>query len=366
MAQRTSSWALAALFALLIAYASLYPFNGWQAQSLPRLFSYLWQPWPRYWTAFDLVSNLLGYAPLGFLLALGAMRDRLGRLGSAMALLTPALFSLVIETVQNFLPVRVPSNVDLGLNAAGGAIGAVAAMLLERLGGLQRWSQFRAAWFVPQARASLILLALWPLSLLYPTSIPFALGQVARRVEAALTELFAGTPFVSWLPTASVAPQMSQLTEALCVGLGLWAPVCLGYADISGVWRRLLFSHLVLGLGMAALGLSSALSLGPVHAWSWLTPQAMLGIVLAWLLSLLGLAAGRRTAIAFMLLALTFTLSLINQVGFSPYLAQSVETWEQGRFIRFYGLSQWMGLLWPFVVLVFGVFLLGRPVSPRT
>ncbi|GAA6142789.1 VanZ family protein [Hydrogenophaga sp. 5NK40-0174] len=350
---------------MLIAYASLYPFSGWRLHPQLDPLSYLWLPWPRYWTGFDLVANLLGYAPLGFLLALGAMRDRVGRGGVALALLAPAVYSLLIETTQNFLPMRVPSNVDLGLNAAGGTMGAFTAMLLERMGGLQRWSAFRAAWFHPTARASLILLALWPVALLYPTSIPFALGQVARRIEAGLADMLAGTPFLAWLPAAPVGAQMSQMTESICVGLGLWVPVCLGYADIPSVWRRLVFAHVVLALGLAAVSLSTALSLGPEHAWSWLSPPALLGFAMAWLLSMGALAAGRRLAIVFMLLALAVTLSLINQAGFSPYLAQSVEVWEQGRFIRFYGLSQWLGALWPFVALVFGVFLLGRPGAPR-
>ena len=35
-------------------------------------------------------------------------------------------FDLGLETLQNFLPSRVPSNVDLGCNALGGLIGALA------------------------------------------------------------------------------------------------------------------------------------------------------------------------------------------------------------------------------------------------
>jgi len=70
---RSSAWTLALLFAVLVVYASLYPFDGWRIQGVSPL-AYLWAPWPQYWTVFDLVSNLLGYAPLGFLLALAMMR----------------------------------------------------------------------------------------------------------------------------------------------------------------------------------------------------------------------------------------------------------------------------------------------------
>jgi hypothetical protein len=47
----------------------------------------------------------------------------------------------------------------------------------------------------------------------------------------------------------------------------------------------------------------------------------------------------------------------------SPYFAQSLEVWEQGRFIRFHGLSQWLGWLWPFAALVFGLLAVARSPS---
>ncbi|MDP3836377.1 MAG: VanZ family protein, partial [Hydrogenophaga sp.] len=37
-----------------------------------------------------------------------------------------------------------------------------------------------------------------------------------------------------------------------------------------------------------------------------------------------------------------------------------LEVWEQGRFIRFHGLSQWLGWLWPFAALLFGLRAVAR------
>jgi hypothetical protein len=64
---------LALLYAALIIYASLYPFEGWRAVGLAP-WSFLWAPLPRYWTGFDVFINLAGYAPFGFLLSLGLLR----------------------------------------------------------------------------------------------------------------------------------------------------------------------------------------------------------------------------------------------------------------------------------------------------
>ena len=40
---------------------------------------------------------------------------------------------------------------------------------------------------------------------------------------------------------------------------------------------------------------------------------------------------------------------------------QALEVWEQGRFIRFHGLSLWPGWLWPFAALWFGLRAVARP-----
>ena len=44
------------LYVLLIAYASLYPLEGWRDHGLSA-FAYLTSPWPRYATAFDLATR---------------------------------------------------------------------------------------------------------------------------------------------------------------------------------------------------------------------------------------------------------------------------------------------------------------------
>jgi VanZ family protein len=359
---RSSAWTLALIFAAMVVYASLYPFEGWRVQGGVPLLAFVWAPWPQYWTGFDVVSNLLGYAPLGFLLALGLLRSGWRWGAWPLAVLIALLLSLGLETAQNFLPMRVPSNVDLGLNVAGAALGASAAGVLMQLGALRRWSQFRADWFAPDAHGSLVLLAVWPFALLYPVSVPFGLGQVAERGVAALQRLLQDTPFLDWLPMPAAAVQpLGPLAETLCIALGLLAPMLLGYADLRSAARRGVFLLLFAACAITVAGLSSALTYGPAHAWAWLTPQAGVGAGLALLLGLLALGAPARLCQVGLLLSLAVSLALLNRAPASPYFAQSLQVWEQGRFIRFHGLSQWLGWLWPFAALWLGVRALVRP-----
>ena len=365
MNPRSSAWPLALLFAGLVVYASFYPFTGWRVQGVAPL-AFLHAPLPQYWTGFDVVANLVGYAPLGFLLALALLRSGWPRAAWPLAVCFSALLSLAVEALQNYLPMRVPSNVDFALNATGGLAGASTAWVLERLGGVRRWSQFRADWFDPGAHGGLVLLALWPLALLYPVSVPFGLGQVAERLEAGLRRLLVETPFLEWLPLRAQVPEpLSPLAEALCVALCLLAPLLMGYADLRSVLRRLIFACLLFLCAVATASLSSALTYGPSHAWSWINLPAGMGVVLAMLVALALLALPRRVCTVAMLLSLAVSLSLLNRAPVSPYFAQSLEVWEQGRFIRFHGLSQWLGWLWPFAALVFGVQAVLRPPAGR-
>jgi hypothetical protein len=77
------------------------------------------------------------------------------------------------------------------------------------------------------------------------------------------------------------------------------------------------------------------------------------GLGLAAALALLLLRLPRRGAAAFTLLTLSIHLALLNQAPASAYFAQTLQTWEQGRFIRFHGVAQWLGWLWPYAALLY-------------
>jgi VanZ family protein len=350
---KTAASPLALICIGLIVYASLYPFLDWRDQGIAP-WDFLSAPWPKYWTGFDVTTNVLGYVPLGFLLSLTALRTGRATHAVGLATLAGGLLSLVMESLQGYLPIRVPSNVDLGLNVLGAWQGAMLAWALEKLGIIDRWSRFRARWFVADARGALVLLALWPLALLFPADVPFGLGQVLERLEAAVVDLLEQTPFLDWLPVRDVELQpLTVGVEVLCVVLGLLIPCLLGFCIVRATGRRLVLIAVVFLSGLAATALSAALSYGPDHAWAWFSIPVRAGVLAALLLASLLTRIPRPASVAFLLLALGAYLSLLNQAPTSPYFSQTLFTWEQGRFIRFHGLAQWLGWLWPYAALIY-------------
>lgn len=368
---KSAAWPLALSYAALIVYASLFPFSGWRDQGLAP-WSYLSAPWPRWWTGFDLGINVVGYLPLGFLLAVAVLRSRPAwRAGTAVAVavggLGGAALSFVMEALQSYLPARIPSNLDLGLNAAGALGGAAVAAALVRIGLISRWHSARGRWFVDESRGALVLLALWPPALLFPPAVPFGLGQVFERLEEAIAVWLTDTPFLEWLPVRQFELQpLVPAAEMLCVMLGLMVPCLLAFTVARSQPRRVLLAAGVLGAGVGASALSAALSWGPLHAWAWVGTPVLAGGVLALVLMVALLRVSRRLGMVLLLLATVLHLSLLNQAPLNAYFALTLATWEQGRFIRFHGLAQWLGWLWPFAVILYAGVALSRRPAPAT
>jgi VanZ family protein len=348
------------IYAVLIVYASLYPFADWRDQGMDA-WAFLLAPLPPYWTWFDVAINVIGYVPFGGLLALSALRSGHVARPLLMVLLVASMLSLGMETLQGFLPVRVASREDWALNCMGAWVGATATSALERWGAIDRWSHFRRRWFIENSRGGLVLLATWPLALLFPPAVPFGLGQIFERIEVQVADQLSDTPFLDWLPVRDIELQpLMPSTELVCVLLGLLIPCLLGFCVIRPGIRRWLFVPCYIGLGTLATALSALLSWGPGHAWAWLDLPSQVALAAALVVGSLLALVPTRASPSLVLLGLGIYLSLLNQAPENPYFAQTLQEWEQGRFIRFNGLAQWLGWLWPYAVLAYALLLIWR------
>jgi VanZ family protein len=137
--QIDSSTALLILWAIFIVYGTMLPFDfSPDAAAASKKFRALGETNVRPVSVPDVVSNVLLFMPLGFLLSLrlagGATRFGLG-LTLVGATLGGSALSGLVEIGQLFLPSRIPSLVDLTTNSTGAALGA-----------LMGWVWIRRAW----------------------------------------------------------------------------------------------------------------------------------------------------------------------------------------------------------------------------
>ena len=250
---------LAALYGLMIVYASLEPFSGWMAP-LPDAPFFLFEPWPSRITKFDIAINMLAYAPFGFLLALvGTRRSAAVRLATAIG--GGALLSFAMESTQMFLPTRDASTVDFICNSFGAAAGGIAAFAFDRAPGLRsRIAQWRYRVFLGgrSGDLGLALLGVWLLSQVNP-GIP----------------LFAATFDPSLELTPDLAGTLLQAAQSAfnVIGVGLFLALLLRHRRDLGVAVLLL-----IGIALALKGIAAAVLLKSAAWESWLKPGVSLGV----------------------------------------------------------------------------------------
>ena len=353
---------LALIYALLIVYASLYPFGDWRATGLP-LWHFL-SVWPRYVQKFDVVINVIGYLPLGLLVTAAVLHHRsAGAWAWRLLLIWLACSSLsfALETTQNFLADRIPSVLDLLLNSLGIALGVLLAALARRQGWLQAWQGWRRRWMQPDTRNLFVHLSLWPFALLFPTTVPFGLGQFYERLEQGLVELLQDTPFLRFIPFRALEFEpMLPVMQSTSVAIGLLLPLWSLDLLLKRGGVRILVHITTVMLGILVLALSFSLSYGPENAWVWWTPAVRNGVLVAVFAGMVTVWAPKGWIAIQILLALVLQTLLLNHASTDVYADLAVQQWEQGRFVRFYGLTQWLGWIWPYLLGVFVTLMLLR------
>lgn len=348
--------AMAALaYSLVIVYASLQPFSGWRAIALhPGAF--LAAPWPRWITLEDIGFNFAAYLPLGFLLVI-ALRGRLAAAPAVLAsALLCALLSLSLETAQQYLPVRFASNLDLLVNAIGGATGALIAPLFapdRPLGGPLARTRSRVFVDGPRGDAVLVLAGLWLFTQLHGS--PLILGNGDLRETLGLAE-----------GHLRYAPETYRYAEAAVVMLNVAGAVmllsCAARVVDTAFWRA---AALLLLAAMAVKTLAAVFILRAATPWLWLTPGLLIGMAaaLALLLALLRLPPRGRAATA--LLLTVAALLLVNSLPENPYRAAPLHLLpgRGGHVLSFANIARALSELWPLLAALLLLTLLPGRVS---
>jgi VanZ family protein len=366
---RSSPVARATLLAyiFLIVYASWFPFSGWHDNGLSPLTFLEHTALPRYWTKFDAGVNVVGYAPLGMLIVYSLYPSVRGIYAILLATLGGVLLSGLMEAVQTYLPSRVPSNLDFYTNSAGALIGALlGAASARKLLDQSHLYRLRQAWFAPHASQGLVLLALWPLSQIYPQNYLFGLGQLLPILSDWLSALLdTEIDLAAYLrPDTVLSVEQYWLSETIITACGMTGAVLTLLCLMRRAAPKAGLALALVGAALVVKTLASALLFAPENAFVWVTPGAEGGMLIGAIM-LGGLAFAPNTAQR-RLGALTLLLSLliINVTPVNPYFLSTLQGWVQGKFLNFNGAAQFLSLLWPFFALWF-LFLPSHKLNRR-
>jgi len=331
---------LAVAYGILIVYACLHPLAGWRPTGLP-LLDFLSAPWPKYYRGADIVLNVLGFLPFGFVLV-PALSARVGRTRAVIvATLIAGALSFTMEVMQNFLPTRVSSNVDLGANLAGGFVGALLGAccghaLFDRRGWLHRWRTERIIGG-HSGDVGLMLLGLWLLAQLVPDGLLFGSGDLRQML---------GLPTPLHFNPERFILLESTLVATTAVAVGLFARCMMREAS---PWPIALL--LLLGIGAKATATSSFFA--PGSALIWLTPGTSRGLLYGVPLLAIALLLPRLLQHAFAGLTMLTATTLTNLLPENPYFVAGQTLLQPGNFLNFHGLTQLTANLWPFLALAY-------------
>lgn len=336
--RRSLSLHLALTWTLLAIYASLYPFAGWRDSGANPL-DFLGAGWPRWVTAFDLVTNTAAYLPLGFFWGVILQRRVSAGLSIIIAVAAGVVLSGSLEVLQNYLPSRVASNLDLACNTSGVLLGALAAVrwgpwMLD--GGRLARLRLRTVARGPGVEAGLLLLGMWLLIQFDPASLVFGAGDLRRLLGLPAAQAFSADGFreVEAAITAS-----GTLAVLLVAGL------------VSASRQRRLLPAAVLVAGLGAKTLAHALMMQPAAAFSWATPGSLAGLCIGaaiWVPASRLVPPLQRALAALALLGGT---TMVNLAPENPYLEYALHVWNPGQFLNFHGLTRFAASLWPYLIL---------------
>ncbi|MCX7693177.1 MAG: VanZ family protein [Tepidimonas taiwanensis] len=332
---RPPFWPALVVYLLFIIASSLHPLAGWRPADAFGL-QFITAPWPAFVTRTDLATNFLVYVPLGYLLALQFTRPR--RRGRAVLYTTLAglTLSLVLEALQQLVPGRIASNLDVLVNALGTLSGALLTLHHRRLArAVRRARGWRRRWFRPGwgVDLGLAVLLLWGLA-------QFALLPV---------------PGAGWLelhlrPFDTAPGGLEQLNPAWFVALTLEMAALGAYAASLLRPGRYVSALLLLFLAAFAVKLLAATLLLKLRVVGGvLSLETLAAFLTAFWLLLTPWVSRHRRGVAIGLLAASLLLRGV-----------AGGAWPAASLLNIMGLSKMVAWLWPWLALVTLLLLDGR------
>jgi VanZ family protein len=173
------------LYTLFIIYGSLFPLVDWRSPTQNLLV--VWQQaMGQHLSRSDLLTNILVYIPLGFLLC-SVCSQRLGTFSKVvLTVILGGMLSFAMEYIQLFLPARTSSPVDLILNVMSTIIGAISFCWLGKESSIgEVFIGWRNSWFISEkiADIGIMVVVLWVAVQLAPFVPSLDVGDIKNGLR---------------------------------------------------------------------------------------------------------------------------------------------------------------------------------------
>jgi VanZ family protein len=319
--------AMSLSYALLIIYVSLNPFDFDFHNGISRFI-----------TLFDVSVNILAYIPFGFLLVFATYPRWRNFVALSIAIGLSALLAFSVETLQSWVPTRIPSSMDWWANVFGGLLGGLLAIPLgpQWLSGSAIRRRFDQWFGLDWGGCTLLLLFPW--SQIYPQSSWLGTGVWGHAIFGSIDW---GTFVINQVVQETFITALCWLGVALLLSSGLRAK--------APQWRIL---NGLLCFTVLMKTFFTALQFGGEFSLIWLTAGALWGMVLGSISLRWALRLRQKAKFWLALFCLITATIVINQLPDNPYFIMNLRHWHQGRLVHFNELMQWVSVVWLPVALV--------------
>ena len=319
------------IYGLLILYVSLNPFD-FDFQNGIAAWAWVDAPLPRFITLFDVSVNILAYIPFGLLLVFATYPRWRNFVALGIAIGLSALLALSVETLQSWLPTRIPSLMDWWANVFGGLLGGLLAIPLgpQWLSGTAIRRRFDQWFGLNWAVCALFLL--YPWSQIYPQSSWLGTGVWGHAIFGSIDW---GTMVINQVVQETLITGLCWLGVALLLSLGM-RPKAPQWQILNGL----------LGFTVLLKTLFTALQFGGEFSLLWLTAGAFWGMLIATLILHWALQLNQGAKFGIALICLVGATIAINVLPDNPYFILTLRHWNQGRLLHFNDLMQWVSVIW--------------------
>ena len=321
----------------LVAYASLTPFNfAFGTHLFPSLWIYA--PIPKYIPTFDVVSNIIGYLPFGFLMIFSLYPRFLKWHAFLVSIFMGGIFSGLLESLQTYLPTRIPSTIDWYSNIIGVLVGALFALPLS-----PQWLSGNKAERVRESifgshQGFFLLMVLCPLAQIYPQNAWLGMGDLGFL----MTRI---SPY--WELPLNNASQEILIT--------FMATLCIGTIFLFGMKRSAsplkIIGSLIIFMIILKVFISQ-FQFGQSGASTWWSMSVLIGVTLGYASTFLIQFFPRNILWAISLFSLLLLVMMVNTLPYNPYFFVLLEQLPQGKMRHLNGLFEWISIIWPFLALL--------------
>jgi VanZ family protein len=326
------------VYLILVAFVSLNPFHFDFSNSLMP-WDWLFAPTPKYIPIFDVQSNIIAYLPLGFLTVF-ALYPRLKKWSALFfSVCLGILYSGTMESLQTYLPTRIPSLIDLYSNGLGMLLGALFAIPLSPawLSG-NRVERLRESYF-GKHQGFFIILLLCMLAQTYPQNAWLGMGDLGY--------LFTRVSPYWEIPIGNTSQEI-LITALSSFAIGSFALFGMKSSDKS--LRAVTIFFILMFLFRAVMVQFQFRQEG---IFQWWDISLVIGFLIGYLLIYLANMASKKSQWYLATFALILQCVIVNLLPKNPYFLAQLEQLRQGNMIHLNGLLGWISMMWPYAAILF-------------